>query len=286
MQQHPGRAWFPTSVFGLNSSTNQLPGIVTLFCALLGLPFAGRAGSSYTINNSTADAFLASGSPSNPAGSNLSANNYGGAGTLAIAPATSLKGEFDSVVRFNTAGAVSQFNSTYGAGNWDITGLTLSLASNTGTNGAVPGNAIFNTVSGGNFGIDWLSYDAWVEGTGTPAMPSATGVNFNSISTLLGSPYDSLGTFTYTPPGNNVYENYTLPLDANLVSGAAAGGDVSLYFFAADNQISYLFNSRSFASGNPELTLSAAPVPEPALLSLVALSLGGCVWLRQRAGKT
>ena len=68
--------------------------------------------------------------------------------------------------------------------------------------------------------------------------------SFNSIPSLLSAGYDSLGTYTYTPPGNNVYANYSLSLDANLVSDAAAGGAVSLYFYAADNQVSYLFNSR------------------------------------------
>jgi hypothetical protein len=248
--------------------------------AMFALPFTGTA-DTYVITNTTADAFLASGSAGNPAGANLTANNYGGAGALAIAPASSTKGEFDSVIMFNTASAVSQFNTTYGAGNWTITGLMLSLASNTGTSGAVPGNTIFNTVNGGNFGIDWLSYDAWVEGTGTPSAPSATGVNFNSISTLLAGS-DSLGTFTYTPPGNNVYANYSLSLDAGLVSDAAASGNVSLYFFAADNQVSCLFNSRTFASGRPELSLTATPAPEPATMSLLAVSLGSVLWLRGR----
>jgi hypothetical protein len=248
--------------------------------ANIALPFTGAA-DTYVINNTTGDAFLASGSAGNPDGANLTANNYGGAGTLAIAPSSSTKGEFDSVIRFNTATVVSQFNTTYGAGSWTITGLMLSLASNTGTSGAVPGNNIFNTVSGGSFGIDWMSYDAWVEGTGTPAAPSATGVNFNSISTLLAGS-DSLGTFTYTPPGNNVYASYVLPADANLLSDASAGGDVSLYLFAADNQIGYLFNSRTFASGHPELTITVVPTPEPATASLLAVSLGGILYLRRR----
>ena len=263
---------------------HRLP--IAVICGVtLVLPFAGKSDTSFTINNTTADAFLAGGSAGNPAGADLTANNYGGAGTLAIAPASSTKGEFDSVIKFNTASAISQFNTTYGAGNWTITGLTLMLASNTGTNGAVPGNTIFNTINGGSFGIDWLSNDSWVEGSGTPAAPSATGVNFNSISTLLAGSV-SLGTYTYTPPGNNVYANYLLPLDASLVSDSTAGGDVSLYFYATDSQVSYLFNSRTFASGRPELTINAAAVPEPAAMSLLALSLGSLMCLRGRKRET
>ena len=131
--------------------------LIAATCGILfALPFAGDA-VVYTINTTTADAFLSGASPT---------LNFGGAGTLAIAPASSPKGEFDSVIMFNTAGAVSQFNTSYGAGNRAITGFTLSLASNFGTNGAIPNNGLLNTVSSGNFGIDWLAYDSWVEGTG------------------------------------------------------------------------------------------------------------------------
>src|SRR5262245_23699492 len=108
----------------------------------------------FTINNTTADAFLATGSPANPipGGADLTSFNFGGAGTLAIAPASSTKGRFDSIIKFNTAAAVSQFNTTYGAGNWLINGVTLSLASNFGDQGEQPNNGVFNTINGGNFG--------------------------------------------------------------------------------------------------------------------------------------
>jgi hypothetical protein len=250
-----------------------------LFAAACGvifaLPFIGKA-AVYTINNTTADALLSGASPT---------LNFGGTGTLAIAPASSAKGECDSVIMFNTAGAVSQFNTTYGAGNWAITGFTLSLASNFGANGAIPNNNLLNTVSGGNFGIDWLSYDGWVEGNGG-GMGAANGaVSFNSISTLFSAGSDSLGTYLYTPPGNNVYASYSLPLDANLVSDAAAGGAVSLYFYAADTQVGYLFNSKEFASNHPELTITAVPVPEPTTITWLAASLGGLLFSYRRKRK-
>ena len=243
---------------------------------ILAFPFAGKADTSFTINTTTADAFLSGASPT---------LNFGGAGTLAIAPASSPKGEFDSVIMFNTASAVSQFNTTYGAGNWTITGLMLSLASNFGTQGAQPNNAIFNTINAGSFGIDWLANDSWVEGTGGGNGAANGAVCFNSIPGLLSPGYDSLGTYIYTPPGNNVYANYSLSLDANLVSDAAVGGAVSLYFYAADNQVSYLFNSREYASNHPELTVTAAPVPEPATAALLAASLGGFLFSRRQGRK-
>jgi hypothetical protein len=260
--------------------------LIAATCGIIvACPFAGKADTSYTVNNTTADAFLASGSAANPLGSDLTSVNFGGAGTLAIAPASATKGEYDSIIKFNLASAVSQFNTTYGAGNWRVSGLTLSLASNFGTQGAQPNNANFNTINAGSFGIGWLPYDGWTEGTGsgngTPGYPNNSFVSFNSISTLFSAGDDSLGTFTYTPPGNNVYANYALPLDSSLVSDATAGGDVSLYFYAADNQVNYLFNSRSYASNHPELTLTATLVPEPSMWAMAACGLSGLMMVRR-----
>jgi hypothetical protein len=261
--------------------------LAVLICGLIAAaPLSGKADFFYTINNTTADAFLAAGSPNNPVGSDLTSLNFGGAGTLAIAPASSSKGQFDSVIKFNLAGAVSQFNTTYGAGNWQITSLTLQLASNFGTQGSQPNNNIFNTINAGSFGINWLSYDNWAEGTGggmgSPGYPTTSAVSFNSISALFSGAHDSLGTYAYAPPGNNVYVNYALPLNADLVADANAGGDVSLYFYAADDQVSYLFNARSFASNHPELTLSVAPVPEPNTWAIIAVALVGFMRLGGR----
>jgi hypothetical protein len=103
----------------LTMKTNVSSLFIIVYSLVFSVPFAGKADTSFTINTTTADAFLSATSPT---------LNFGGAGTLAVAPASSAKGEFDSVIKFNLAGAVSQFNATYGAGNWQISGLKLSLA--------------------------------------------------------------------------------------------------------------------------------------------------------------
>ena len=263
----------------LKSNPKQIFGIAALCGVIIALPVASRA-QSYTITNTVTGT-----------GSLLSKDNptlnYGNAGTYAIASGSLSQGEYDSVLMFNTAAAFSQFNTTYGAGNWTITGVTLSLASNFGTNGATPGSQ-FNKISGGNFNIDLLSDNNWSGGNGGGTGILATGneVSFNYESTLLGSPYDSLGTFTFTPPGNNTYANYALGLDANLVASADAGGDVSLYFTPADNQISYLFNAPKFGSNFPELTLDASEAPEPGTLAMLATGLGGYLLSQRQKRKS
>src|ERR1700722_17665231 len=169
----------------------------TILCTLLTWPLGVIAQSSFTANSS-ADAFLDANNPT---------KNFGHAGTLAIAPVGSSVGEIDSVMQFNLNGAANQFNTTYGAGNWTITGIQLSLASNFGTSGTNGGNGLLPIVSGGNFNADWISVNNWVEGTGNGMGSVISGaVNYNSIPTLLGSTVDSLGTFNYVPPGNNIYD--------------------------------------------------------------------------------
>ncbi len=254
-----------------------------IYGAVLALPAVALAQDTIMINDSTAAAFMASG-PSG--GANLTTNNYGNAGTLAIAPASSTKGAFDSVLLFNTSSAVSQFNSMYGVGDWTITGVTLSLASNFGTQGAQPNNSLFNTINTGSFGIDSLDDTTWTVGSGggsgTGGYPYNNDVDYAYVPTLLSFGDDSLGDYTYTPPGNNVYETYTLPGNDPVLDTTAADGAVSLFFYAADDQVSYLFNSQAFSSNHPELTLTATPTPEPTTLALLATGVGGLLMARRK----
>lgn len=226
----------------------------------LALPTLSRAQVTYTTTTS-ADAFLATGSSNNPVGSDLTGLNFGAAGTLAISPPSALKGEFQSVVQFDLADAVTLFNTNYGTNGWTITAISLELTSNYGTNGVQPNNGIFNVISGGNFVIEWLSTNGWPEGTGTPNLPTTDGVTYDSLPDLLSGGHEILGTNTYTPPGDNVPVTYSLPLNTNLVAEITNGGDISLLFYAADNQIGYLFNSKTYGRGNdPLIHVTASPL--------------------------
>ncbi len=226
---------------------------------LLGFGSIARAQVTYT-GTDYADAFLATGSLNNPEGSDLMGLNFGAAGTLVVAPAASVKGEFQSVLKFSLSNAVALFNTNYGAGNWSITGISIQLTSNYGTSGVQPNNAIFPVINGGNFVIEWLSNNDWGEGTGTPNLPTTDGVTYDSLPDLLSGAHAILGTNTYTPPGNNVPVTYALPLDTNLVADVSGGGDVSFLLYAADNQIGYLFNSCNYGRGNePLINITATP---------------------------
>lgn len=215
----------------------------------------------------SADAFVCTGSPNYQSGADLTGLNFGGAGTLAIAPATSAKGEFRSVIRFSLTNLLTQFNTNYGVGNWAVTNIELELTSNWGQGGAQPNNPIFNVIAGGKFVIEWTSSDDWAEGTGNPSLPTTDGVTYNSLPALLAKPHVPLCTNTYIPPGANVHLTWPLPLQTNLLRDIVAGGDVSFYFYAGDDQIGYLFNSHSYGRGNePLIHVTAIGLP-PRLIS-------------------
>jgi hypothetical protein len=223
-------------------------------CAMTFLWLAPTAGAQVTnIVADYADAFLATGSSNNPDGTDLTGLNFGAAGTLVVASAASGKGEFQSVLKFNLSNSVALFDTNYGAGNWKITGLSLTLTSNYGTGGVQPNNGIFPRISGGQFVIEWLADDDWVEGAGTPNLPTTDGLTYDSLPDLLSGASEILCTNLYTPPGNNVPVTYALPLATILVADVSAGGDVTFLFCAADDQIDYLFNSINYGRGNEPL---------------------------------
>jgi hypothetical protein len=93
-------------------------------------------------------------------------------------------------------------------------------------------------------------------------MTTTDGVTYDSLPTLLSGTNVILSTNTYTPPGDNVPVTYPLPLDANVIAEITNGGECSFRFYAADDQIGYLFNSYNYTRGNqPLMNVTAKALP-------------------------
>jgi hypothetical protein len=226
--------------------------------------------------NPIADAFVTTG----PSGS-LSNNNYGGAGALSVAGAGQAKGEFQSLLKFNLAGAKSSFDTQLGIGTWTVQSVTLRLTATS------PRNAIFNTSSPGLFVISRMQNDGWIEGTGTPKSTTTAGITFSTLNNFVGPTDEALGNFQFNGATSGNF-TYSLSLSSLFSDEILTGSTLSLRLRSANNAVSYLFNSRNFgtASERPLLTITA--VPEPGTLSLFSLfmALVFCRrWLRAGAGR-
>ncbi len=214
--------------------------------------------------NPEADAFVATG----PTG-NLSNNNYGGGGALAVAAGALPNGEFQSAMRFSLAGARAAFDSQFGAGQWSVASVSLELSS------SPHNNAIYNNVSAGLFGVSLMANNSWVEGTGNASTPTSNGISYNTlINSFVNSGTDqALGTFNFNGTTSGA-TTYSLSLGSGLITDISAGAEASLRLFPDDNSVSYLFSSRSTSpvANAPLLTIFA--VPEPGSLMLLGLAAG------------
>ena len=246
---------------------------IRLLTALAGIILASicAADAGTFSTNAFSDAFAATG----PTG-NLSGDNFGGAGALAIAAPGLPQGEFQTVLQFNLSGAFNSFNAQYGVGQWSIQSVTLQLTS------SPHNNAIFNNIAAGQFGVSLMQNNSWVEGTGTGGIPTTDGISFNSLeSTYINNASDqALGTFNF-PGGSTGANDYALNLSSGVIGDVSSGADMSLRLFAADNSLSYLFSARGAgASIAPELIITAT-VPEPGTIALGVLGLA-LVWAKRQ----
>jgi hypothetical protein len=123
-----------------------------------------------------ADAFVRSLAPG---------DNFGAAGALSVSGSAALNGSgqqnglFDSLIRFDTADLAASMNNAFGSNGWVVTGAALSASEV-----AAPNNPIFNRGVGA-FEIWWIGSDNWVEGSGTPNVPTTDGVAYQDMANFL-----------------------------------------------------------------------------------------------------
>ena len=250
----------------MKATLNTFPQAIVSACGLVVLLALPVHADTFTLNP-VADAFVTPG----PSG-NLSGNNYGGAGALSVAAQGLSKGEFQSVLQFDLSGAAAAFNTQFGAGQWTLQSISLTLTATS------PNNSIFNATSAGQFSVSWMQNDSWIEGSGTPASPTTTGITYSTLPSFISVGDEALGTFSFNGATNGTAA-YTLNLTPGFSADAEAGNLVSLHLFAADSAVSYLFDSRNFGTASARPVLSIVAVPEPGALSLVAtggaLVIGG-----------
>jgi hypothetical protein len=248
-------------------------------CWGMGLWLAGQGAASGQVTisaNSAADAFVRSADPT---------HNYGGAGALSVSGTIATnangvqQGAVDSFIRFDISSVVSQFNTTYGVGDWTLSSAKLLL-----TETAAPAQAIFNR-GVGQFEVRWAANDSWVEGTGNPNTPNTSGIVYNDEPTILSNVDTTLGFFTNG--GTNGLDTFSLSTPAAFLGDVTAGGPVSFYLTATPNStVGFTFNSHEFgtASQRPFLQLTAVAIPEPSPLALVGLSIMALATMRRTGG--
>ena len=258
----------------MSRSSNVPIGLCALGRAAWLLPVVvlalGSAAAAEVTLTPSADAFLFAGEP---------ASNYGGAGQLAVSDASRPQGEYQSLMRFDLAGAKSSFDAMLGSGTWALQSAALRLTTSN------PNNAIFNLNQAGTFSISRMGNDSWVEGAGSPTAPAAQGVAFTAIPSLIGPEDRLLGTFNF-PGGNSGANTFALGPVLGLMPDLESGGELTLRLFAdAGATVSYNFSSRTFqnVASRPALTLTAVAIPEPAGL-LPAGTLGLLLSRRRRRG--
>jgi hypothetical protein len=234
----------------------------------VGLWLAGAVGAWAQIvvtNTPVADSFVRSLQPT---------QNYGAAGALSVSGSIATntsgvqEGLLDSFLQFNVSGDVSNFNSAFGVGQWTISGVTLALTAQSAN------NADFN-YGPGQFQVNWIGNNSWLEGTGTPASPTTNGITYAQEPSILNSNVDeSLGTFNYNGATSGQVK-LTFGLPPGFVSEISTGGLASLYMTATPGStVGFTFNSRNFTSSSawPMLDITAVAIPEPATAALLGLS--------------
>ena len=201
-----------------------------------------------------ADTFVSSGEP---------AVNFGTRGGIEIAAPTPVQPRTQiALLRFDTSGLQAAFDTDYGAGNWAVTSVTLTLFSSVATAGQQPNNASFNKIAAGAFEFDLLGNNNWSE----------TGITWNTLPSILpgsnnGNTLTPLGAFFWSAAGQ-ASSIWTLSPDLLLVQKIFNGELVTLLGQpTAGSTVGYLSNTRNFDPAF--LNVTAEAVPEPSTMALL-----------------
>ena len=246
-----------------------------LAVAVCALAAPVRAGVTIDLS-ADADTFVSNGTVN---GADQSGKNYGGAGAMMVASADLGKGDQQSLIRFDTAGVKSAFDTQFGAGQWHVTSISLRNGGNFGTAGTQPNNPVFAAVTKGNFDIAWMKNDSWVEGAGNPNNNDTTpGVlTYNNLGNYISGDDQNLGTFYWDAPGNNIPETWNLSLGSRLIADVIAGdvGNETSFRYSATpgGSVGFLFNQRTFGAPDAPVLAITADVPEPASISILAIGM-------------
>ena len=243
--------------------------VVALAC-MVTLPTTVAAQTSTYSQPVGADTFVSSGQPN---------TGFGLHGAMEIAAPTAAQPRtLLTLLRLDTAGLQASFDADFGAGNWTVTFVTLTLFSNVASAGQQPGNGSFNRIAAGGFEFDLLGNNNWNENAITwntlPAILPGAG----STNTLT-----SLGNY-FWPASGAGSSTWALANDPALAQKIQTGDAVTILGQpTVGSTVGYLINTSPLRPGF--LNVTAEAVPEPATFRLLAFALGITRGLRLFCGR-
>ncbi len=253
----------------------------------------GSQGSGTTASDMVYSTYQSVGRPVYPDGWGWAGGCGAVQGDLAVTNTGGYAAAANEVLSFNIGSIVSSLNSTYGAGNWTVSNVTLTFSSSNATQN----NSRFG-VGSGTFDIYWVANDNWAQSRGTPTDRQLNPV-YASSATALQSWAGSqalLGAESFDASGNPAYLllSYSLALGSSFVNdilsaSTSSNSDLSLYLMATSDTIGMaVFTGGQMNQGATLPALSfdvvtkTSPVPVPSALLLLAPGLAGLGILRKR----
>jgi len=237
--------------------------LLLLLVGLVFLPPTLTAQSTIYSQRVAADTFVSSGQPD---------SNFGTSGAMEIAAPTAGQPRTElTLLLFDTSAMQASFDGDYGAGNWVVTGVSLSLFSNVPLAGQQPNNSSFNKIAAGAFEFGLLSNNNWSESTMTwntlPSILPGSG-NANSVTPLGGFFWNAAGAASSV---------WTLSSAQPLVDEISVGGKVTILGQpTVGSTVGYLFNTLTINPAYLNVTVEEAPEPSVAALVLGFLCVSGC----------